>query len=225
MRCEECGREVRPVVALDIDGTLGDYHRHFLRFLFAYLGISTLPAGRGLYTGAENFGDWVTETFQIDRRTYRDIKLAYRQGAQKRSMPWFSGARELTIAIRVWDADLWLTTSRPYLRLDNVDPDTRAWLDRHHIEYDHLLYDEDKYSVLATQVDPARVVAVLDDLPSMYDAAAAVFGEAVPILNKTPWNSAVRRPNDVFDLSMARALIRDRIRAWKGALTHTGELP
>jgi hypothetical protein len=91
-------------------------------------------------------------------------------------------------------AELWLTTTRPYLRLDNVDPDTRWWIEKHEVPFDYMLYDECKYQELARRVDRARVVAVVDDLDEMYDDADAVFGPGVPILYKTQFNSGVVRP-------------------------------
>jgi hypothetical protein len=213
VRCTDCHRPVRPVVALDIDGTLGDYHGHFLRFVNAYLGLDGFVAVR--YDGSVNFGDWVCDTFGVSRRTYRDIKLAYRQGAQKRSMPVFAGAWEVAYWSKLNGAEVWLTTSRPYLRLDNVDPDTRFWLDQHHIQYDHMLYDEHKYQVLAGLVEPERVCAVLDDLTEQLFNAAAEFGSWVPILRENSWNNAaVWNGARVSDLAKAWEAIRTRIDRW-----------
>jgi hypothetical protein len=122
VRCTRCSQPVRPVVVFDIDGTLGDYHRHFLRFLGGYLGADLMPVVRH-YDGVGNFGDWVTDAFGISRDEYRLAKLAYRQGAQKRTMPAYDRAGLLTWAAREQGAEIWIATSRPYLRLDNIDPE------------------------------------------------------------------------------------------------------
>jgi hypothetical protein len=66
------------------------------------------------------------------------------------------------------------------MRLDNVDPDTREWLRRHKIPYDHLLYDEKKYRTLSAIVDADRVVAVLDDQYMECEMAEKAFGPSVP---------------------------------------------
>ena len=222
MRCTECSRPVRPVVALDIDGSLGDYHGHFLEFLQGYLGGWPVSPPRpqfkadapGGYDGSENFGDWICQMFEIDRRTYRDIKLAYRQGAQKRSLPVFPGAHELSVSAHDLGAEVWVATSRPYLRLDNIDPDTRFWLDRHRIPWDYMIYGDDKYKRLAELVEPERVVLTLDDLGEMYDQASQVFGEAVPVLRRNDYNVAVRRPLTASDLYDARAIVVQRVQDW-----------
>lgn len=214
MLCSRCSEQVKPVVAIDIDGTLGDYHSHFLRFASEYTGYD-IPSS---YDGGIKFKDWFLSVMADEtERSWRDIKLAYRQGAMKRSMPSYVGAANLCQEVREAGAELWLTTTRPYLRLDNVDPDTRAWLDRQEIEFDGLLYDDAKYERLAERVEPERVVAVVDDLPDMWEAAARLFGWQVPILRRTRFNRAVKCGGEqcsesLFDIA---EMIRQRITEWR----------
>lgn len=214
MRCSKCSDEIKPLVAIDIDGTLGDYHTKFLHFATDYLGRTTPLGSR--YFGQCSFKVWFMEFFECDEATWNTIKLAYRQGAQKRSMTAYPEAQWLVNNLRWDNVEVWLTTTRPYLRLDGVDPDTRAWLEREGIEYDGLLYDEDKYQVLSERVDPERVAAVLDDLPEMYDAASQLFGKDVPILAKQEYNSAIRRPNEADNLGVALSMIQERVEVWYG---------
>jgi phosphoglycolate phosphatase-like HAD superfamily hydrolase len=182
----------KPVVALDIDGTLGDYHSNFLTFAALYFN------RQGDWsTGEDNPGLRLWEWMGISQRDYRDAKLAYRQGGWKRWMPCYEGASQLTHEIRATGAEVWLCTTRPYLRLDNVDPDTREWLRRNRIQYDALLFDpaheEDgtKYDELARQAKP-RVAALVDDLPEMIEAAYKAglcgFPAHGPILRDQPYN-------------------------------------
>ena len=216
MRCSNCSIVLTPIVAIDIDGTLGNYHAHLARFAEAYMGMNPGESARyQKYHGAEKFSEWFCREWQVDITTFRQIKLAYRQGAQKRSMPPYTGCTLLVSALRSAGAEVWLTTTRPYLRLDNVDPDTRFWLAKHAIEYDGILYDEDKYKILAERVAPERVVAVLDDLPEQYDAAVDVFGKGVPILRHTIYNRDVRRATSITGLDEACQVIRPRIDEWK----------
>lgn len=218
MKCSECSNIIHPIVAIDIDGTLGDYHSHFLKFAEAYLG-SSAP-GSFAYVGEEPFKAWFMEAYGCDEATWQTIKLAYRQGAQKRSMPVYPDAKWLVENLKWDDVEVWLTTTRPYLRLDGVDPDTRAWLSRNGIMFDGLLYDEDKYNVLSERVDPDRVVAVLDDLPEMYDTAAQLFGKDVPILAKQNFNAALTRPNESENLGVALGMIQERLESWYGKFSN-----
>lgn len=214
MLCSDCGQEIRPVVAIDIDGTLGEYHAHLLRFMSDYLGQDSV---KEQYTGAEPFSEYCMRNFTIDLRTFRDIKLAYRQGAQKRSMPIKEGAYDLVADLNDAGAEIWITTTRPYLRLDGIDPDTRFWLDRHKIEFYGLLYDEAKYVQLSRSVDPRRVVAILDDLPDQLEQADQLFPWAVSYMLRTPYNSAILRRPVVYDLREAKFRMKARVQNWRGS--------
>lgn len=172
---------LKPVVALDIDGTLGDYHGHFLRFAAGYCGKSMPPVEE------INPGLPLWKHMRVSRRTYRDCKLAYRQGGLKRSMPVFPFASQLTRNIRRLGADIWICTTRPYLRLDNIDPDTREWLRRNRIQYDAVIFGEQKYRELVTQVGLERIVAVADDLPEQALNAAGLGIKPV-FLRTQPYN-------------------------------------
>lgn len=174
----------KPVVSLDIDGTLGDYHGHFLRFAEGYLG-------RAMPDPSKTNPRQRLWTFMgIRKQDYRDCKLAYRQGGMKRSMPCLLGADWLTHELRHAGAEVWICTTRPYLRLDNIDPDTQEWLRRNGIEYDALLYDprdgDAKYAELKRQAGN-RVVGCAEDLPEQaMRAIKAGFG---PIwLRNQPYN-------------------------------------
>lgn len=212
MKCTNCSMVIKPVVAIDIDGTLGDYHSHFLEFADRYLCEGSLSIYS--YRGDQPFKQWFLKRFETDERTWHDIKLAYRQGAQKRTMPAFSGAARIAAGVRNEGAELWLTTTRPYLRLDNVDPDTREWLRRNNVLYDHLIYDEHKYRRLAELVDTERVVAVVDDLPELIDEAEKELGWEVPILKIGPYNRAFYAKG-IERLSDIQTIIMRRIQKWR----------
>lgn len=160
-----------PVVGLDLDGTLGDYHGHFLKFAEGWLG-RKLPDASEINPGLR-----LSDFMGVPHEVYRTIKLAYRQGGMKRTMPVYDGAAEMTQDIRRAGADVWICTTRPYNRLDNIDPDTREWLDRHQIAYNHILFDDDngdgKYIELVRQVGTDRIVAVADDLAEQLKLARA----------------------------------------------------
>jgi hypothetical protein len=221
VRCSDCSAVLKPVVAIDIDGTLADYHGPFLDFAVAYVGQPRVVNGAVerlmSYDGGESFKSHVIDALGIDNRTWHDIKLAYRQGAMKRSLPIYPHAAGLCQSVRDSGAELWLTTTRPYFRLDNIDPDTREWLRRHNISYDGLLYEDDKYKVLSERLDAARVVAVLDDLPEQVEAARRVFGWRTPLFRGNPWNTAIR--GERYDLLQAEAVITKRVNNWKDS-TH-----
>lgn len=170
------------VVALDIDGTAGDYHSHFTKFAEAYVGKPMPPADQ--YTGGVPFH----KHLGVSRSTYNTMKLAYRQGGMKRSMPPYEGIGDLTRYIRSRGVQVWICTTRPYMRLDNIDPDTRHWLrKRAHIQYDGILYGTHKYRDLVRAVGLDRVLVVYDDLPAQIEVAMGLGLDAA--LRTQPYNT------------------------------------
>jgi hypothetical protein len=188
---------LRPVVALDIDGTLGDYHGHFLRFAEGWTG-KPMP-DPSLNTAGVPLYQWM----KVSKATYRECKLAYRQGGLKRSMPCYEGAADGVRSLRKSGVDVWIATTRPYLRLDNIDPDTRHWLRRNKIQYDGLIYGDHKYRLLKRLVGE-RVLFVVDDLPSLVAQASSIGLQAV--LRQQPYNlSWEALPNAVARIDNVRA--------------------
>jgi phosphoglycolate phosphatase-like HAD superfamily hydrolase len=173
------GETPRPIVGLDIDGTLGAYHEHFHSFAEGYLGRS-LPRPEE-FTGEKKF--W--QHLGLSRATYRKIKLAYRRGGLKRSMPVFDGASELSQSLRRRGAEVILCTTRPYLSLENVDEDTRHWTRRNKVVHDSIIWGERKYQELA-RLGRDRVVAVLEDEPLLVKQAQAAGLTAV--MRDRPYN-------------------------------------
>jgi 5'(3')-deoxyribonucleotidase len=211
MKCTECNRTIKPVVAVDIDGTMGMYHKHFLDFASNYLNQQV----KDHYVSNQPFKEWFCSNYRVTTDVWHDIKLAYRQGGMKRTMPVYPDARELCQSIQKAGAELWVTTTRPYIRHDNIDPDTREWLRRHHIPYDYLIYDGHKYKKLAQLVGRERVCAVLDDLLEETSEAEVMFGDWVPIMRKQPFNKATTWRTEATNLQMASRLIDDRIKRWR----------
>lgn len=162
MLCSKCSSPVRPIVVFDIDGTLGDYHRHFWSFVARYWdrnGIREIED----FDGRVEFEDFLGLT----KEQYREAKLAYRQGGSKRWMPCYEESAAIVAEVRTL-AEVWICTTRPWQRLDNIDPDTREWLRRNEIHIDGILYGDTKYEQLVETVDPIRITAVVEDLPDQF---------------------------------------------------------
>jgi hypothetical protein len=214
-----------PVVAIDIDGTLGDYHGHFLHFAEAWYG-RPMPSAKDINPGLP-----LHKFMRTSKATYRQCKLAYRQGGLKRSMPAYPGASELCARVRQAGAELWICTTRPYLRLDNIDPDTRHWLRRNHIQFDAVIYGENKYCDLARNVGRERVAAVMDDLPEMYLQAITSLGYQWPhrmrdgwppvLLRDQPYNRHMKTPSRIHDMPTAEREILWLIDKWRKNNDHS----
>lgn len=203
----------KPVVALDIDGTSGDYHGHFLRFAEGYYG-RPMPDPKDNTDGVPLY-KWM----KTSKAKYRQCKLAFRQGGMKRNMPCYWGMAELTRTLRKAGVEVWICTTRPYLRLDNVDPDTREWLRRNKIQYDAVLYGENKYRLLAKHVGADNVIAVVDDLPEM-TRQALTAGIGNVLLRDQPYNrnaSTGDYHTRVRDAMEMEIVIMMALKLWKEA--------
>lgn len=212
MLCSRCGETIKPVVAIDIDGTLGDYHSHLNHFAEQWLGFGwSGPA----YDGNEPHRDWFCRTFGVDATTFRAIKLAFRQGGMKRTMPVYPGARELTADLMEAGAEVWVTTTRPWDRFDRVDPDTREWLARNGIPYHGLLYDDDKMHALADRIGADRVCFILDDIPDVLEEADRLFWPGSTVLRATEYNRGVKWPVKAAGLAEAKAMAAAHILEWE----------
>lgn len=166
-----------PVVALDIDGTLGDYYNHFKWFAELYmqekLSVKWDIGGNGS-PSPTNKGEF-SEALGLSKEVYRDIKLAYRQGGMKRSLPQIDlGVEMLVKDIRSMGIQVWICTTRPWQRLDNIDPDTQFWIHWNLGRVDGVIYGEDKYLDLMDIVGKERILGVVDDLPENVETAARI---------------------------------------------------
>lgn len=208
LSCTDCSRLVKPVVALDIDGTMGDYFGSLFDFAERWLGRGW-QSWRFSYDGSTK----LARHMGITDEEYRAMKLAYRQGGGKRMMPMIEGASSLSHLLRREGAEVWITTTRPYNRFDSTDPDTREWLRRNGVYYDHLIYDDDKYARLLESVQAERVVAVLEDLGENYDRAAELGLR--PILAGSQYNRAIHRDVTSSNLEHAGTIILEYLKAWR----------
>lgn len=161
-----------PVIAVDIDGTLAAYHDHFCEMAAKYLGRPSLTPQWWKLTGDARgeFSDALSE--YMDKTTYRQIKLAFRQGGWKRFMPALDDkVSENLQYIRSFGVQVWVCTTRPWMRLDSIDPDTQFWIERNVGRIDGLVYGEEKYEDLVDLVGKDRILGVFDDLPENIMAA------------------------------------------------------
>lgn len=201
---------IRPVVALDIDGTLGDYHKHFTWFAEQWTG-RKMPDPDEINPGVA-----LHKHLGMGKALYRECKLAYRRGGLKRFMPCYEGSSELTKHIRRNGAEVWICTTRPYLRFDGIDPDTRHWLRRNGIQWDGVLFGERKLRDLVRAVGRERIILVVDDL-------AAVLWEAEKMdiswaLRDQPYNrhyTVSQLGRRVYDCDGIRAAFGRAMYKWR----------
>jgi hypothetical protein len=178
-----------PVIGLDIDGTLGNYHDHFVEFCNnVYYPHGPLSGLSPKWASAKGEFEFALD---LSKAEYRAAKLAYRMGGLKRCLPLFEGDKENGIKgeiqhIRSQGIQVWVCTTRPWLSLTTVDPDTQYWLEHNVGPVDGLIYGEDKYLDLIDIVGRRRILGVFDDLPENAERALALGLRAA--LRRAPHN-------------------------------------
>jgi hypothetical protein len=200
---------------VDIDGTMADWETEWFNFAAIWLDLlDKLPH----WLEWDGVGE-LSNYMGLDKEVYRTVKLAFRQGGFKRWIRPYPQLPSLVNGIHELGAELWITTTRPYLRLDNMDPDTREWLRRNNVEYHGLIYGEDKYLQLGQAVGSDRVAAVLDNEASCYRRALGL--EYSPILRRTKYNRNVlthRHHGTIYQahgFGEALAMITERVEKWR----------
>lgn len=200
------GEVLRPIIGLDIDGTIGVYHDHFERFFREWSGKATPGTG---YKGGESFASYLGTS----KATYRQAKLAYRLGGWKRSMPVYEGAQYMVRTWRSMGAEVAICTTRPFLSLEAVEKDTHHFLRRNGIQHDYVIHGERKYLDLA-RFGADRIAFVVDDLPEMVGQARSAGLPA--LLRSQPYNDgSVDGAIVVPDISTLRGVGCTLIDIWK----------
>lgn len=195
-----------PIVALDIDGTLADYYQHFHWFAELYTQRKLPLEFHRQYRGE------FSEALSLDKDLYRDIKLAYRQGGMKRSIPEKLGAGGLVRSLRAAGVAVWICTTRPWNRLDNIDPDTTFWINRNLGRVDGVIYGEDKYQDLLDIVGSRPVLGVVDDLPENTLKARSLGLETILLsgAHNEWWTETKGEPTVTHSIKYTRDIIFDR---------------
>ena len=196
-------------MSVDIDGTLANYHGSLIEFVDKFWD-QEFSWAFGTYDGSCDMADY----YNIEKEKYRIAKLAYRQGGNKRFMPLMYGAFEFMEWLSSKPVEIWLTTNRPYLRHDNIDTDTRWWLNKNDIKFHGIVYeDSGKYEQLIATVDQERILLVIDDLPERVMEADFLGLEAFQI--QTAYNRAARWNGQGGGFLNARSRIIKKLDAWK----------
>jgi hypothetical protein len=212
VKCSNCSANVKWVVAIDVDGTMAKYHRAYRDFLILYDNRVSWQTPN-TWTGLGEFRD----VFGLTQHEHHERKLAFRAGGFKRWMDKFDSAGWMMKRLQQMGLEVWVTTTRPWMRMDNVDRDTLEWLRRWDIPFDHLLFDEDKYGRLMELVDPERILLVLDDENEQIQRCEELALPAV--LHRSEWNTEVEALVEVRHLADVEFLVSDRM-VMRDALSH-----
>jgi len=127
----------KKVCYLDIDGVLNDYPECWLRFLREKRDRTELPNRKIVDL------NYVKE--HVPYQLYRNSKWEYRESGYKENIPADPNAETLCDRLKAMGFHICIITSRPIKEHPSLFKQTVRWLDKRRIEYDDLIFDEDKH--------------------------------------------------------------------------------
>lgn len=151
------------VIAIDIDGVLGQYPYWFIKFVNDSLN--------------EDFATLKELNETLGTEMYEDMKDKYRQSGIKSKMPTNDGASTVTNYLKVLGFKIVIITSRPYEKYSRIYPDTLEFLKYNNIYFDAILWDKEKHLTIIKEFP--NLVALVED---NYDNARAVAKEGYKVL-------------------------------------------
>ena len=177
-------KESDKVIAIDIDGVLAMYPEYFINYVNIELGTEFT----NLYE--------MQSSLKID--IYEDMKDRYRQSGVKRYIWPMPNCDRFTTRLKHTGYDIVLLSSRPYKTYSRIFADTIEWLGDNDIQYDTILWDEEKDLKLLKMIPNVRFV--IEDDASYADKISRTDCRVILIdneYNQGYENSLVTRVNDL----------------------------
>lgn len=154
-------KEDDKVIAIDIDGVLGEYDKYFLSWCRKHEDVHAVSIGHLI----ESYG----------RDVYNKCKDGYRKSGAKSKMPVKAGAKELTKFLHSKGYKVVVLSARPYKQYTRIWADTLEWLKKNDIEFDAIIFDRDKEDVLVERFDGRVKLFIDDDLGNIRKVSGAGY--------------------------------------------------
>lgn len=129
--------ENKKICYLDLDGVLNNYPKCWLNFLW-----ENYPDRKFI---REYINDLNKIKHQIPYQVYKDLKWEYRESGYKENIPADTNAEMLCAKLNSMGFHICIITSRPIKEHPSLFKQTVNWLNKNHIYYDDLIFDEDKH--------------------------------------------------------------------------------
>ena len=128
----------KKICYLDIDGVLNNYPKCWLDFL------------REKLLSEDSRTQYITwdlnrAKHNIPYQIYKNMKWEYRESGYKENIPADPNAETLCDRLKAMGFHICIITSRPVKEHPSLFKQTVRWLDKRRIEYDDLIFDEDKH--------------------------------------------------------------------------------
>ena len=203
----------RKVVGVDIDGILANYPRSLVDFMNSEQCRQMIPELNSwgefdpeLATTYNIFND-----YGIEREVANKVKHLYRETGYKRQIPVYDDAKQFLDTLRAKGYVISLVTSRPYHEYNRIFADTMDWLNDNELQYDVVLWAEDKGTKITEEFGVENIEFFVDDVAD-YANSVADRGIRTYLMNKTynqdnTINSDIVRVNCLHAVLMSEGLM------------------
>ena len=146
---EEIKNNGKETVFIDIDGVLATWPNDYINFVNTKLNknYATLPELKG----------------DVDKKLQYDLKSEYRLNGSKRNLGVIEGAKKFLKQLKQCDLNIVLLTARPYKKYFRIYSDTLEWLLKHELEYDCIIFDEEKEKYIINKFYNNGVKFIVED--------------------------------------------------------------
>ena len=128
----------------------------------------------------EHFGTYGTAQGGVE---LEHAKGRWYEAGEFLNLPPIPGAIDVLKEARAAGYLIAVITARPVWEHRRVRPDTVAWLEKHEVPHDIVVFDKDKYDALVKHVLPATVVTFIEDRDK-HAIELAAHGIPVTLINK-----------------------------------------
>ena len=130
------------VCGVDIDGVLNYYPDTWVQFVNDKTG--------------SHFATLTEVKATLSYKSYKDLKYEYRECGIKAELEVRAGAKELLDELKRRSYRTMILTSRPFDEHISLFKQTVSWLDKNQLQYDGIIFGENKYVEILTQVPNLR---------------------------------------------------------------------
>jgi len=156
----------RPIVITDIDGTVGDWRTHFLKWLESK-GIKHVVEDQSTSLMIDN-------DLSMLYKEYYDLKEEFESTGQYRNIEVYEDAHELLVELKSrYNAYIIAVTARPSDHYSRIWMDTWMWLESNKLPVDKLIIGSESRILLAHSLqESSHEVIMLEDNPGLIQRGA-----------------------------------------------------
>jgi hypothetical protein len=180
-----------PVLICDLDGTLADYRKSFVRWMASNAGIDVDDPSISLSMDID---------MSMDYPLYIKLKERFEStGGYSFLLPYDDGVRTVSRLRSMYNVFLIVNTARPVKKFKRIWWDTWTWLTNQHISADKILFGAESRIILADAMSkqrPGFKVFMFEDDPELI-MRSANSGIHV-FVRRQPYNEKIVHPNVVI---------------------------